>query len=622
MDPRLLDYYNRELAYMREQGAEFAEQFPKVAARLGMRGIEVADPYVERLMEGFAFMSARVQLKMDAEFPRFSQRLLELAYPGYLAPTPAMGVVRFEPTSAQGGSADGYLLPRHTRLRARLTAQEQTACEFRTAQDLRLWPLRVDQARLTAAPADLPAASQRFAAPVRGALRLRVQTTGQLAVSALALDSLTLYLVGADEQVSRLQELLHTQCLGLLVQGGDAPGGPVLYLPAEALRCEGFDADQAVLPQDARAFEGYRLLHEYFSFPERFRFLSVNGLQPALRQIAGQQFEIVVLLKSTVPALESVLDARNFLLHCAPVVNLVARRSDRLPVATQRHEYHVVMDRGRPLDFEVHSIQRVSGHHADADRETLFHPFYAATDRRGVDAYFSARREPRLLSDRARRQGARTGYIGSEVFIALVDPQQAPFAADLRQLTVEALCTNRDLPLLMPLGSAESDLTLLQSAPVQSVRFVAGPSRPTPALAEREITWRLISHLSLNFLTLTDADEQQGASALRELLSLYARLGAPGAEAQIAAIQQLKVSEVNRRVPGRGPIVFGRGVALDLLVDELPFAGLSPWLLSAVLEQLFARHVSVNAFTEFSLRTLQRGALATWPVRIGKRPGL
>ena len=174
----------------------------------------------------------------------------------------------------------------------------------------------------------------------------------------------------------------------------------------------------------------------------------------------------------------------------------------------------------------------------------------------------------------------------------------------------------------MPLGSAESDLTLLQSAPVQSVRFVAGPSRPTPALAEREITWRLISHLSLNFLTLTDADEQQGASALRELLSLYARLGAPGAEAQIAAIQQLKVSEVNRRVPGRGPIVFGRGVALDLLVDELPFAGLSPWLLSAVLEQLFARHVSVNAFTEFSLRTLQRGALATWPVRIGKRPGL
>ena len=622
MDPRLLDYYNRELAYMREQGAEFAEQFPKVAARLGMRGIEVADPYVERLMEGFAFMSARVQLKMDAEFPRFSQRLLELAYPGYLAPTPAMGVVRFEPTSAQGGSADGYLLPRHTRLRARLTAQEQTACEFRTAQDLRLWPLRVDQARLTAAPADLPAASQRFAAPVRGALRLPVQTTGQLAVSALALDSLTLYLVGADEQVSRLQELLHTQCLGLLVQGGDAPGGPVLSLPPEALRCEGFDADQAVLPQDARAFEGYRLLHEYFSFPERFRFLSVNGLQPALRQIAGQQFEIVVLLKSTVPALESVLDARNFLLHCAPVVNLVARRSDRLPVATQRHEYHVVMDRGRPLDFEVHSIQRVSGHHADADRETLFQPFYAATDRRGVDAYFSARREPRLLSDRARRQGARTGYIGSEVFIALVDPQQAPFAADLRQLTVEALCTNRDLPLLMPLGSAESDLTLLQSAPVQSVRFVAGPSRPTPALAEREITWRLISHLSLNFLTLTDANEQEGASALRELLSLYARLGAPGAEAQIAAIQQLKVSEVNRRVPGRGPIVFGRGVALDLLVDELPFAGLSPWLLSAVLEQLFARHVTVNAFTEFSLRTLQRGTLATWPVRIGKRPGL
>ena len=152
MDPRMLDYYNRELAYVREQGSEFAEQFPKVAARLGMRGIEVADPYVERLMEGFAFMSARVQLKMDAEFPRFSQRLLDLVYPGYLAPTPAMGVARFEPSKSQGGSPDGYVLPRHSRLRARLPAHEQTACEFRTAQDLTLWPLRLAEARLTAAP--------------------------------------------------------------------------------------------------------------------------------------------------------------------------------------------------------------------------------------------------------------------------------------------------------------------------------------------------------------------------------------------------------------------------------------------------------------------------------------
>lgn len=620
----MLDYYNRELAYVREQGAEFAEQFPKVAARLGMRGIEVADPYVERLLEGFAFMSARVQLKMDAEFPRFSQRLLDLVYPGYLAPTPAMGVARFEPSKSQGGSPDGYVLPRHSRLRARLPAQEQTACEFRTAHELTLWPLRLTQARLTAAPPDLPMTGFRWGAPVRGALRLVFETTGQVDVAALKLDSLPLFITGTPDIASKLQELIHTQCLGLLVHSGDLPVRALVPYLADALSCEGFASEQAMLPLDSRAFDGYRLLHEYFAFPERYRFFSVNGLQHALPQITGNRFELVILLKAGNVALESAIDARNFLLHCAPVVNLFTRASDRIPVSANRFEYHAVIDRGRPLDFEIHSITRVTGHHSESDREIVFHPFYAAadTDHRGAGAYFSVRREPRLLSERARRQGPRTGYIGSECFLSLVDANEAPYASELRQITVEALCTNRDLSLLTPLANAGSDLTLLASAPVEEIRFVVSPTRPTPALAEREITWRLISHLSLNYLTLTDLNPEQGASALRDLLALYARLGSAGSEAQIAAVQKLTVNEVNRRVPGRGPIVFGRGVRLDLLLDEIPLAGVSPWLFGAVLEQFFARHVGVNSFSEFVLRSIQRGPIADWQPRIGRRPSV
>ncbi len=624
MDPRMLDYYNRELAYVREQGSEFAEQFPKVAARLGMRGIEVADPYVERLMEGFAFMSARVQLKMDAEFPRFSQRLLDLVYPGYLAPTPAMGVARFEPSKSQGGSPDGYVLPRHSRLRARLPAHEQTACEFRTAQDLTLWPLRLAEARLTAAPPDLPIAGYRWGAPVRGALRLVFETTGQIDVAALKLDSLPLFLAGNPDAVSKLQELIHTQCLGLLVHAGGLPIRHLTPYPADALACEGFATDQAMLPLDSRAFDGHRLLHEYFAFPERYRFISINGLQRALSQINGNRFEVVILLKTGSTQLESVIDANNFLLHCAPVVNLFVRASDRIPVTSTRFEYHAVIDRGRPLDFEIHSISRVTGHQNDSDREIVFNPFYAAadTDRRGSGAYFSVRREQRLLSEKSRRNGPRTGYVGSECFVSLVDAKEAPYASDLRQITVEALCTNRDLALLTPLGDGGTDLTLLTSAPIDEIRFVVGPTRPTPALAEREMTWRLISHLSLNYLTLTDSNAEQGASALRELLTLYARLGAAGADAQIGAVQKLAVKDVNRRVPGRGPIVFGRGVQLDLLLDEIPLAGISPWLLGAVLEQFFARHVCVNSFTEFVLRSTQRGQIASWQPRVGRRPSV
>ena len=624
MDPRMLDYYNRELAYVREQGAEFAMQFPKVAARLGMRDFEVSDPYVERLLEGFAFMSARIQLKMDAEFPRFSQRLLDLAYPGYLAPTPAMGIARFELPKSEGGSPDGFLLPRHSRLRARLPAQEQTACEFRTAHDLTLWPLRLTEARLTGAPPDLPIAGYRWGAPVRGALRLTFETLAQTQVSSLKLDSLPLFINGNADTASKLQELIHTQCLGLMVHRSGLPIRDLVPYEPSALQPEGFATGQALLPLDSRAFDGHRLLHEYFSFPERFRFFSMNGLQRALRKIDGTRFEVVILLKSSNVSLEGAIDAENFVLHCTPVANLFTKTSDRIPVTSTRFEYHAVVDRGRPLDFEIHSIAKVIGHQSDSDRETLFHPFYAGADadHRGAGAYFSVRREQRVLSDHSRRHGPRTGYIGSECFISLVDAKEAPFPSELRQITVEALCTNRDLSLLTPIGNTGSDLTLMSSAPVDRISFLLTPTRPTPALAEREMTWRLISHLSLNYLTLTDSSSEQGASALRELLSLYSRLGAAGADAQIDAVQKLSVRAVDRRVPSRGPIVFGRGARLELEVDEVPFAGVSPWLLGAVLEQFFSRHVSVNSFTEFALRTVQRGLIGTWIPRIGRRPSV
>ena len=392
--------------------------------------------------------------------------------------------------------------------------------------------------------------------------------------------------------------------------------------PPEVLQAEGFSSEQAILPHESRAFDGHRLLHEYFAFPERYRFFSVNDMHRALRHISGSRFEVVLLLKQANSALEPLVDAANFALYCSPVVNLFHRTSDRIPVTSTRFEYHAVMERSRPLDFEIYSIDKVTGHHSDSERELVFHPFYASADvnRSGAGAYFSVRREPRILSDRSRRQGPRTGYIGSECFLSLVDANEAPFSSELRQVTVDAMCTNRDLSLLTPTGNADTDLTLMSSAPIESVLFIVSPTRPSPALAEREITWRLISHLNLNYLTLTDINAEQGASALRDLLGLYARLGAPGADAQIASVQTMSVRAVDRRVPNRGPIVFGRGVSLELDVDEVPFAGVSPWLLGAVLEQFFTRHVGINAFSELTLRSIQRGLIGSWKPRIGRRP--
>jgi type VI secretion system protein ImpG len=623
MDARLLDYYNRELTYMHELGAEFAQRYPKIAGRLGMRGIEVSDPYVERLLEGFSFLTARIQLKMDAEFPRFSQRLLEVVYPNFLAPLPAMGVVQIDGNLNEGSLKAGYELPRHTILRGRMIKGEQTACEFRTGHAVTLWPIKITQASIGPVPAEIAHAMPAVARQAKSAITIKLEAVGGARFAEMPLDRLEFFLSGAELHALRVLELAVHHSVGTVCRSGPGSTARSVPLGDEAIRHEGFDADQALLPYDARSFQGYRLLHEYFAFPDRYLFFSVKNLRAAAAAMSGTTMEIVILLDRADSDLERLVDARHFSLFCTPIINLVPRRSDRIPVGPGQHEHHAVIDRTRPRDFEIFTVERVTGHMASGSEEREFRPFLGsfAADDGDFGSYFSLRREPRLVSDRARAQGTRTSYTGSEVYVSLVDQHDAPFPHSLRHITIDALCTNRDLPLLLPTG-LESDFTLRVSAPVRAVRILRGPSRPYPALAEGALTWRLISHLGLNYLSLTDVDATQGAAALREMLDLYGNLADPAVRRQIQGVRSMALAPVFRRLPEPGPIVFGRGVEIALKIDEVAFSGSSPYLFGAVLEQFFSRHVSLNAFTEFALSSLQRGEIARWMPRIGRRPAV
>ena len=630
MDARLLDYYNRELGYLRELGAEFAQDYPKVAGRLGMSGIEVADPYVERLMEGFSFLTARIQMKMDAEFPRFSQQLLDVVHPNYLAPTPAMTIVQLEPSMNEGSLARGFTLPRGTMLRGHVAPGEQTPCEFSTGHAMTLWPLVVEHAEIMGVPGDLPLAGMGLGgrqAPVRAALRIRLAVKGGNSLEALDLDQLMFHLNGRDAPMQRLLSLLMAQGTAVICHDSDASMRWVHRLSHDTLRHEGFDDEQALLPCASRSFQGYRLLQEYFAFAARFLFFSVNGLaaiKPALARAniknGTRSFCLTVLLPDQATDLESIIDASHLALHCTPAVNLFERRTDRIAVNARTHEYHVVVDRTRPLDFEVSAIRSVTGHGTNAAANQSFRPLYGAVagESGSHGAYYAVRREPRLLSETARSHGTRTGYVGSEVFLSLVDQHEAPFSEGLRHVSVQALCTNRDLSLLLTRG-AKTDFSLRVSAPVQTIRILRGPSRPQPMLADGATTWRLISHLALNHLNFMDMDAEQGAATLRELLSMYGNRADPVVAKQIDGVRHVRAQAVHRRLPMPGPIVFGRGVALELAVDDAAFSGISPYLLGAVLERFFARHVSINMFTELTLSSLQQGRVAHWPARVGTR---
>jgi type VI secretion system protein ImpG len=625
MDPRLLRYYNLELQHLREMGAEFAQQFPKIAARLGMSGLEVADPYVERLLEGVAFLASRVQLKLDAEFPRFTQALLEIVHPHYLAPTPSMLVAQLFPDTGDPNLASGLrIVPRDTTMSGIAVGDDATACEFRTAQDVTLWPIEIVSAGYFTFAPDLPLNKLSIAQRIKGGVRIRLRSTAGLKFAQIALDRLRLYIAGRDDVANKLCELAVASCVGVLV----VPGKPAAshdLLPGSSVRQVGFSDAEALLPVTQRSFQGYRLLQEYFSFPQRFRFIEVSGLGRAVARAAADEIELVVLFGRGDGALERVVDASNFALFCTPAINLFPKRADRINVSDSSHEFHVVADRTRPLDFEVYQVTGVSGHGVGEDSEQVFLPFYTAYSSHGrhdASAYFTIRREPRLVSSTQRRRGPRSSYVGSEVFLSLVDPAQAPYSGDLRQLSVQTLCTNRDLVLQMPMGLGATDCTLDIAAPVTSIRVVSGPSRPYAPLADGAASWRAINHLSLNYLSLVDATPEQGATALRDLLELYAVSADEGVRKQVEGIRSVKIARVVRRLREPGPLSFGRGLEIKVSIDEMAFEGASAFLLGSVLDRYFARHVSINSFTETVLRSEGRGEINRWVPQWGARPTL
>lgn len=622
MDPRLLRYYNEELRHLREMGAEFAQQFPKIAARLGIEGLEVTDPYVERLLEGFAFLAGRIQLKLDAEFPRFTQRLLEIVYPQFLAPTPAMLMAQLQPDLGDPSLATGPRLPRGTTMLGHAGKAGATACEFRTAHDVALWPLELTQVEYFTHAADLPMAALPEWRKYRAGLRLRLRTTAGLDFSQIALQDLRLHCTGIDDVAYRLHELVCGHTLGVLVLPAKRPAAWHEALDGECIEPAGFEDDEALLPQTLHGFAGYRLLQEYFAFPQRFLFFDVKGVGDTLRARGGTEVDIVILFSRADNALLQAVDAASVALHCVPAINLLDKRCDRIHVSPDSAEFHVVPDRTRPMDYEVHSITEVLGYGAGAGNEWRFLPFYNAfhTEDRGHNAYYTVQREPRLMSQVQQREGPRTSYIGTEVYVSVVDAQEAPFPAELRQIGVRALVTNRDLPVLMPLGGAKGDLTLTQTAPVKSITVVKGPSRPLSALREGNVAWKLINQLSLNQLSLTDTDAEQGAAALREILRLYASTGDAGAQRQVDGLRSVKLKSVVRRLPMAGPITFGRGVEVVVEVDDHAFEGASAFLLGCVLERFVARHVSINGFTQLRLHSTARGDILNGRPRCGNRP--
>jgi type VI secretion system protein ImpG len=605
MSDDLLVYYNRELSYLRKLGREFARAHPDVAPRLRLDAESGQDPYVERLLEGFAYLSARVRKKLDDDFPEIAEALLSNLYPHFLAPLPSMAIVQFALDPAQASLVDGYPLPRGTDLETEEVDSE--ACQFRTSFDVRLFPIRVAEAELrtVARRSDLPQL-----ADAQTALRIRLTSFGSEGpFSKLGFDRLRFFIAGEPVHANAMYEALLTDVAGVVVSRDSTDQNPVV-LSRDLVCPVGFEAQEAMLPHSPRSFAGYRLLTEYFGFAEKFRFIDVGGLSQQVRDRLGTNLEVSFYFRRRYDALQRNVSADMFRLGCSPIINLFTERVDPFRLTETKTRYHVVPDVRRVRAREVYSIDRVTASSPDG-RSIEVPPFYAPN-------HSDPAAEARMYWYANRRIA---GYVegrldaGTEVDISFLNLDASPAQAAQWTVAITATCLNRDLSSSLPFAAGRPRIRALPGGPLAPILCVTPPT-PTrrPSLREGAL-WRLISHLSLNHLSLVEGEI--GASALREILALHDLVRSPDTTAKLQGVLKVSSRRATKRLRYGSVSGVCRGLQVNILFDEQRYADNGLFLFASLVERFLPLYVSLNSFTQLvaSSRQRENGVIHRWPPR-------
>ena len=505
----LLDYYERELTYIRKMAIQFSAKYPKIASRLQLEPDKCEDPHVERILEGFSFLAARVHLKIDDDFPEITEALMSVVYPQFVRPIPSMSIVEFQLDQDKGKVTTGFPIARGSTLYSKPV--NGVPCKFRTCYDTTLWPLTV-----TAAEWKTPDRLQACPCPAPMPLRRcdwSCSACPTWCFPKLGADSLRFYLNGESGVVNTLYELLCANLVKIVVRD-PSPGSRVrpVTLPASALKPVGFEEDEGVLPYSSRSFLGYRLLQEYFTFPEKFLFLDLNGLDEVWPAGFKDRAEVIFLISNFEPdyqqRMELGVSSRTFRLGCCPIINLFEQTAEPILLNQRKHEYAIVPDVRRPNAVEVFSVDEVAILNPQTREIINFEPFYSFRHgREKQDTFWLATRRPSL----------RPHDEGTEVYLSLCDLSQRPLFPDSDALTVRLTCTNRDLPARLPFGNEDGDFELEANASLKRIIALHKPTAPIRPPMGKSVMWRLISQLSLNYLSLVEGGRGGSAAILRAL---------------------------------------------------------------------------------------------------------
>lgn len=655
MNQEFLDLYNRELRLLYEQAREFADEYPGIAERLGGLVEERIDPMIGGLLEGAAFLAARVQLKLKHEFPEFTNNLLEQLVPHYLAPTPSAMLIKALPVFGDKALRDGHAIPRGSYLDASYRQLDrQLACRYRLCGEIVIWPFDLVAAEYFSSPAPLQALGVSVGSEVLSGARLTLThrvaarsedeptdaeafTKADMTFAGCRTTELPLYFVGPEADAIAFYEQLFAHCRGIYFRCLDSYGDPVVYaVPPQSLRQIGLDRDATLFPNDQRIFEGFDLLREYFMFPRKFLGCKLTGLGAIIAKLAAKTIDIVFAFDEVNTRLAPAVQPSMFALYAAPAINLFEKTADRIQLKSNQHEYHIVPDRSHYLDYEPHQLLDVYAHYAGGGEKVPVRPLYSAsleaTAQSPAGPFYTVRRLPRRRTVEEKRLGVSSDYVGTDMFVSLSELGGADDNTAIAELSLRALCSNCHLTEHLPIGIGGADFHLIDDSALDLV-CIAGPTPPRePIVAQLRsrsetahtgtISWRLVNMLSTNHLGLVDRGAGRNAQALRETLSMFANMNDATTERRIRGVRTVDSRPVVRRVRERGGVGAARGIEITVTIDERAFEGTGAFLLGAVLDRFFAEYSGFNHFTQTVIRSVERGEIMRWPPRMGTRKAL
>ncbi|PWB31968.1 type VI secretion system baseplate subunit TssF [Pseudomonas sp. SDI] len=587
-------YYQSELTALRQLGQRFAERSPALAPFLGQSG---RDPDVERLLEGFAFLTGRLRQKLDDELPELTHSLMHLLWPNYMRPLPSFSILQFDPLKEVGPAR---LVPRETAVES--TPVDGVRCRFRTCYDTEVLPLK-----LTAL---------NYAVKGDGAvLALRSEVSSQGFLGELQLERLRLHLCG-ERYISQilylclLRNLEGIEVVPLDAQGqpfADAPGQHLAYrLRADQVTPVGFAEEEALIPYPLNTFRGYRYLQEYFAFQDKFLFVDVHGLEvlkgiPATlqKQVRGVELRFTIR-NSGIQRLRPSLD--NLKLHCTPIVNLF--KHDGLPIRLDgKQDDYLLLPSGYALkDCGVFSISSVTGwidnvgYRGYVPFESFEHD--ASFDVPDASPHYSVRQRSSLLHE------------GMDTYLSFGAREvEVP-----ETLSTELICTNQNLPLRLGTG----DICLGADGTPSEMAFrniiPATPSYAPPV--NRNFLWKLISNMSLNYLSLANVDALKVILETYDLPRYYDQHAERVSKRLLGGLQSIRHEHIDRLHKGL-PL---RGVRTELTINPQGYIGEGDlFVFASVLNEFFALYASLNSFHELKVKSTQ-GEVYQWTPRMGLQP--